>query len=547
MRVYMKNIVTVLLVSLILKDSVAQSHPSSIPRPRLVVGIVVDQMRWDYLYRFYDRYAEKGVFKRLLVQGFSCDNTLIPYIHTVTACGHASMYTGTVPAVHGITGNEWWDRELNDYRYCTNDSSTKTVGSSTAAAGAMSPRNMLVTTICDELKLATNFKSKVIGIAMKDRGGILPAGHSADAAYWYDTKTGNWISSTYYMKELPVWVTSFNAKKWVDSFYAKGWNTLYPVNTYILSTEDNKPYENRMFGNGFPYTLSQLIGKNYNPIIATPHGNTLTTEFAKTIINNEKMGADEFTDFLTISYSSPDYVGHSFGPNSVEEEDVFLRLDKELGEFLDFLDTRIGKNQYLLFLSADHGVANVPGFLNEHKIPAGNVNPLTLFDTLNIVLKGKFGKEDLIASLINCQVVLNTKLIDALNLNKTEIKQWLVQYLLRQPGIMDAMDLETISQTTLTSKIKEMIVNSYYPKHSGDIQLLYSPQWIDGFETGGTTHGVWNPYDAHIPLLWYGWNIKPGKSSREVCITDIAPTLAALLKIQMPSGCTGKVIDEIVK
>lgn len=547
MHVNMKHIVAVLLVSLILKDSLAQSHSSSIQRPRLVVGIVVDQMRWDYLYRFYDRYAEKGVFKRLLGQGFSCDNTMIPYIHTVTACGHASMYTGTVPAIHGITGNEWWDRKLNDYRYCTNDTSEKTVGSSTAAAGAMSPRNMLVTTVCDELKLATNFKSKVIGIALKDRGGILPAGHSADAAYWYDTRTGNWISSTYYMKELPAWVTSFNEKKWVDSFYARGWNTLYPVNTYIQSTEDNKPYENRMFGNGFPYTLSQLIGKNYNPIIATPHGNTLTTEFAKTIIDNEKMGADEFTDFLTISYSSPDYVGHSFGPNSVEEEDVFLRLDKELGEFLDFLDTRIGKNQYLLFLSADHGVANVPGFLAEHKIPAGNLKSLPLFDTLNMILKEKFGKEDLIASVMNYQVVLNTKLIGSLNLDKREIKQWLVQYLLRQPGIMDALDLETIGQTTLTSKIKEMIVNSYYPKHSGDIQLLYSPQWIDGFEKSGTTHGVWNPYDAHIPLLWYGWNIKPGKSSHEVYITDIAPTLAAVLKIQMPSGCTGKVIDEIAK
>ncbi|MGZ8553730.1 MAG: alkaline phosphatase PafA [Chitinophagaceae bacterium] len=543
----MKQYLFTLLILVVSFSSIAQPPQTVIQRPKLVVGIVVDQMRWDYLYRYYDRYAENGAFKRLLRQGFSCENTLIPYIHTVTACGHASMYTGTVPAIHGISGNEWWDKDINDHRYCTEDSSVNTVGSPTAAAGAMSPRNMMVTTVCDELKLATNFKSKVIGIALKDRGGILPAGHSADAAYWYDTKTGNWISSTYYMAELPAWATTFNTMKWVDSFYAKGWNTLYPLNTYIQSTADNKSYENKMFGSGFPYTLSQFAGKNYNPIVATPHGNTLTTDFAKAIIINEKMGADDITDFLAISYSSPDYVGHSFGPNSVEEEDIFLRLDKELGELLDFLDTKIGKNQYLLFLSADHGVANIPGFLNEHKIPGGNIKTQGLFDTLAIKLKDKFGKEDLLAALINYQVILNTKLIDSLNLNKKEITQWLIQYLRRQPGITNALDLETIMQASLNNKVKEMIVNSYYPRRSGEIQLLYSPQWIDGFEKAGTTHGIWNPYDAHIPLLWYGWNIKPGKSNHEVYITDIAPTLAALLKIQMPSGCTGKVIDEIVK
>ncbi|MEP7106651.1 MAG: alkaline phosphatase PafA [Ferruginibacter sp.] len=543
----MKKLSASLLALIIITGVIGQSSPQVVQRPKLVVGIIVDQMRWDYLYRYYDRYAVNGAFKRILREGFSCENTMIPYLHTVTACGHASMYTGTVPAVHGITGNEWWDKEINDYRYCTADASVKVLGSTTATAGAMSPANMLVTSICDELKLATNFKSKVIGIALKDRGGILPAGHAADAAYWYDNKTGNWISSTYYLDELPAWVTNFNAKKWVDSFYESGWNTLYPLNTYTQSTEDNKPYEGRIFGSGFPYTLSQFAGKNYNPIVATPHGNTLTTAFAKAVIINEKFGADNITDFLAISYSTPDYVGHSFGPNSVEEEDVFLRLDKELGEFLDFLDANVGKNQYLLFLSADHGVANVPAFLSEHKIPSGNNKPQSLFDTLQAKLKEKFGKNGLIVNIINYQVVMNEPLIDSLKLDKNEIKQWIVQYLAKQPGIMNALDIETIMQAPLTSKLKEMVVNSYYPKRSGDIQLLYLPQWIDGFEKGGTTHGLWNPYDAHIPLLWYGWNIKPGSGSHEVYITDIAPTLAALLKIQMPSGCTGKVIEEIVK
>ncbi len=543
----MKKFSAWLLSCMIITGSMAQSPLSVVQRPKLVVGIVVDQMRWDYLYRYYDRYAENGAFKRILREGFSCENTMIPYAHTVTACGHASIYTGTVPAVHGITGNDWWDRGVNDYRYCTEDTSAKTVGSITVEAGAMSPRNMLVTSICDELKLATNAKSKVTGIALKDRGGILPSGHSADAAYWYDTKTGNWVSSTYYMKELPVWASALNAKKWVDSFYTAGWKTMYPLNTYLQSTADDMPYENKMFGSGFPYSLSQFAGKNYNPIVATPYGNTLTTEFAKAIVTNEKFGADNITDFLAISYSSPDYVGHSFGPNSVEQEDVFLRLDKEMGELLDFLDAKVGKNQYLLFLTADHGVVNVPAYLAERKIPSGNIKSQPLPDTLNRRLKEKFGKENLVIDIVNYQVVLNTHLIDSLKMNRKEISQWIIHFLEGQPGIVNAFDMETITEAPVMYKIKEMITNSYYTGRSGDIQLLYAPQWIAGFEKGGSTHGVWNPYDSHIPLLWYGWNIKPGKSNQEVSITDIAPTLAALLKIQMPSGSTGKVIAELLK
>ena len=541
----MKKLSLSVLLSFLFSAALAQ-QPVTL-RPKLVVGIVVDQMRWDYLYRYYDKYAETGAFKRLLRQGFSCDNTMIPYIHTVTACGHASIYTGTVPAIHGITGNDWWDKTINDYQYCTGDTLVKTVGSITAAAGAMSPRNLTVTTICDELKLATNFKSKVIGIALKDRGGILPAGHTADAAYWYDTKSGNWISSTYYMKALPAWVNSFNAAKLVDSFYALGWKTLYPINTYTESTADNMVYENRMFGNGFPYGLSQYPGKNYNVVVATPHGNTLTTRFAKAVINNEQMGADNITDFLAISYSTPDYVGHSFGPNSIEAEDIFIRLDKELGEFLDFLDAKIGNNQYLLFLTADHGAAQAPGFLNSYNIPAGHVQLQQLQDTLNIKLKEKFGAADLITVAANYQLVLNTYLVDSLKLNTTEVKQLAIKYALQQPGIKDAVDIATIMQAPLHNRIKEMIVNSYYAGRSGDIQLLYLPQWVDDFEKGGTTHGVWNPYDAHVPLLWYGWNIAPGKLSKEINIIDIAPTLSSLLKIQMPSGCTGKPIAEIIK
>lgn len=518
-----------------------------IERPKLVVGIVVDQMRWDFLYRFYDRYAPNGGFKRLMNMGFNCNNTMIPYVPTYTAPGHSCIYTGSLPAITGITGNEWYDNEKRGYVYCTSDSNANTVGSITAA-GKMSPRNMLTTTICDELKLATNFRSKVIGIALKDRGGILPAGHSANAAYWYDPKVGQWITSTYYMNELPGWVTSFNNQKLVDRYYAQGWKTLYPISSYIQSTSDTNNYEVKTFGKGFPYDLSSLVGKNYNPIIATPYGNTLTSEFAKESIDKEKLGMDSITDFLAISYSSTDYVGHSFGPNSVEIEDTYLRLDAELGSLLDFLDSKVGKNQYLIFLSADHGVAHVPAFMKDNKIPAGNLLVNTMVDSLNMRLKEKFGVENLVIDLINHQVVLNIPAVAAnprLVLN--EIKLWIIQYLLKQEAVMDAFALDQLQNTSLPAIQKEMIANGYYAKRCGQIYVVFKPQWLEGFEKGGTTHGLWNPYDAHIPLLWYGWSVKPGITYRDIYMTDIAATVAALLKIQMPNGSVGKVITELFR
>ncbi len=519
-----------------------------VERPKLVVGIVVDQMRWDFLYRFNERFAANGGFKRMMNNGFNCENTKISYVPSYTACGHAGIYTGSVPAIHGITGNDWYDIEKQDYVYCTADAGADVVGSSNSNAGKMSPKNMLSTTICDELKLATNLKSKVIGIALKDRGGILSAGHSANAAWWYDSKSGQWITSSYYMKQIPPWVTDFNGLKLVDKYYMQGWKTLYPVDTYTQSTRDNNNFEVKPFGNAFPYDLSSLAGKNFNAILATPFGNSLTTQFAKASIENENLGADSIADFLAISYSSTDYIGHSYGPNSIEVEDTYLRLDAELGELLDYLDTKIGKDQYLVFLSADHGAAHVPAFLKENKIPAGNVLVSTMLDAMNKGLEDKFGEPGMVINIINQQVVLNTSLIDNdSKQNIAKIKTWVIQYLLKQEAVQNAFALDDLKNTTLNTTQKSMIANGYYPKRCGHIAIILKPQWIEGFENGGTTHGLWNPYDTHIPLLWYGWKIKKGLTHREVYMTDIAPTLAAMLKIQVPNGSIGTVITELLK
>ncbi|MGB4845721.1 MAG: alkaline phosphatase PafA [Ferruginibacter sp.] len=509
----------------------------NIKRPKLVVGIVVDQMRWDYLYRFYDRYKEDGGFKRLLKQGFNCSNTLIPYAPTITACGHSSIYTGSVPAINGITGNDWFDYDKNDFVYCTQDDSVQTIGSSTDE-GRMSPKNLLTTTFGDELKLATNFNSKVIGIALKDRSAILPAGHNADAAYWYDSKTGDWITSSYYRNNLPQWLKTFNRKRLTDQYYAKEWNTLYPLNTYAQSAFDTR---------GFPRRISQHIGKNNGIIVATPYGNNFSFEMAKAVINGEQLGIDSITDLLTLSLSSPDYIGHAYGPNSVEVEDCFLRLDIELGEFLKFLDKKIGKENYLVFLTADHGAANEPAFLKDYKIPAGNFDNKKITEALSKQLSAAFSQSDLLIGILNYQVYLDRGLMESKKIDKTSVYKTVIDFLLKENTVEQAFALDNIKETTLNTRLKTAIVNGYYPKRSGDIQIILQPQVIDDFLTGGTTHGVWNPYDAHIPLLWYGWGIKPGKTYRETYITDIAATVAAFLNIQMPNGCVGQVIAEIVK
>ncbi|MES2646068.1 MAG: alkaline phosphatase PafA [Bacteroidota bacterium] len=539
----MKGYLVIFFLLISTKGILAQKK---IERPKLVVGIIVDQMRWDYLYRYYDRYDENGGFKRLLSKGFSCENTHIPYAQTVTACGHASIYTGSVPAINGITGNDWYDYDLNKSIYCTGDENTTTVGS-TSENGRMSPKNLLVTTVCDELRLATNFGSKVIGIAIKDRGSVLPAGHSANAAYWYDNANGNWITSSYYMKKLPNWVTDFNDKKLVDQYYNEGWKTMYPPETYLQSDLAAAAKGHNVFGQNskFPFALKQLIGKDYNSIAATPHGNTFTFEMAKAAMQGEQLGKDSITDFLAISLSSPDYIGHTFGPNSIEAEDNFLKLDQSLGQFLNHLDEQLGKDQYLVFLTSDHGVINVPSFLSNKNIPSGNFSAQKLFDELTNSLEEKFRMGGLLTDINNGQLFLNRSQLNKGKPNEKEVSKFIIDYLSSQPYISRAFQLTNLGETPLNATIKERVINGYYPSRSGDIQIIVKPQFIEGFEKSGTTHGSWYPYDSHIPLLWYGWKIKPGKNTRETSMADIAPTLSQLLHIQCPSGNVGKPITEI--
>ena len=517
----------------------------SLARPKLVVGIVVDQMRWDYLYRFYDRYSPDG-FKRMINQGFSCENTFIPYTPTYTAAGHSSVYTGSVPAINGILGNNWYRRDLKRSWYCTEDTSVVSVGSH-SAAGKMSPRNLLVTTITDELRLATNFRSKSIGVSLKDRGSILPAGHAGEA-YWFDNATGGWITSNYYKNELPGWVKTMNDKKLPDQYLNENWNTLYPINTYKQSTADDKAYESHIGGedNTFPHITSAISSNKYESFRQTPGGNRFTVDMAKAAVDGERLGQRGVTDFLAVSFSSTDYIGHAFGPNSIEVEDTYLRLDKDLAGFFKYLDTKVGKGQYLVFLTADHAVAHVPGFLNENNLPGGVFDDAAIRKWLNENAEKKFGVKNAIEQVMNYQLYLNYAVLTENKTDISEFKKWAISELTQHPAIMSSFDLHELSSATLPAKIKSMLTNGFNQKWSGDIQFVFNPGWFDG-GTKGTTHGSWNPYDSHIPLLWYGWKVKQGKTNRETYMTDIAATVAAMLRIQMPSGCIGHAIEEITK
>ncbi len=524
------------------------NNSNTLERPKLVVGIVVDQMRWDYLYRYYNLFSEIG-FKRMITQGFSCDNTLIPYTPTVTAAGHTCIYTGSVPAVHGIVGNIWFDKQENKVVYCADDDSVRTVGASDDA-GQMSPKNCLATTVGDELRIASNFSSKVIGISIKDRAAIFPAGHAANAAYWYDGENGKFITSSYYMNKLPAWVDKFNNRDLPDSFFKLNWNLSLPESVYQqYNGDDVQPYEAQPLGadqKQFPYSLNAFIKKDYERIAATPYGNSLLEAFAENVIVNENMGNNNNTDFLTVSFSSPDYIGHAYGPNSWEQMDDYIKLDSLLENFLSFLDNKVGKGNYVVFLTADHGAANSVGFSKMHKLPGGIFSETSYLNAMNQLLYVTYNATHLIRGIFEYQVELNHDVIDSLKLNEQDVIRTLIKYSQQRKEIAQAFSTSEISNAPVTAKQKEMAQNGHFPQRSGDIQLILKPGYVDG-NGKGTTHGLWNPYDSHIPLLWYGWGIKQGKTNREVYMTDIAPTVSALLHIQMPSGSIGKVIEEVMK
>jgi predicted AlkP superfamily pyrophosphatase or phosphodiesterase len=521
---------------------------SRLERPKLVVGLVVDQMRWDYLYRYYNKYSNDG-FKRLLNTGYSLNNVHIPYVPTVTALGHACIYTGSVPAIHGIAGNDWTDKETGKNVYCTTDDSVKPVGTTNAKVGSHSPKNLWSTTISDELRMATNFQGKVIGVSLKDRASILPAGHTPNGAFWFDDSTGDFITSSWYMNDLPQWIKAFNAQKMPEKLVANGWNTLLPIDQYTESSPDNSAWEG-LLGSAktpvFPYSnLAADYKDKKDNIRYTPFGNTLTLKLAEAAIEGEKLGSDDVVDMLAVNLASTDYAGHKFGPNSIEVEDVYLRLDQDLAQFFNYLDSKVGKGQYTVFLSADHGGAHSVGFLQEHKITTGFFGD-GMEKNMNDKLKEKFGVDKLINAIDNYQIYFDRKLLKEHKLDLDAVRDFTVEEIENDPNDLYAVSVTKVQQSTIPEPIKQRIINGINRQRSGDIQLISHDSMLPPYSKTGTTHSVWNSYDSHIPLIFMGWGIQHGESNKAYFMTDIAPTVSSLLKIQFPSGNIGNPITEVI-
>lgn len=532
----------------VLTINAQKNKNSQLERPKLVVGLVVDQMRWDYLYRFYNKYGNDG-FKRLLNTGYSLNNVHIPYVPTVTALGHTCIYTGSVPAIHGIAGNDWTDKETGQNVYCTTDESVKPVGTANVKVGSHSPKNLWSTTVTDELRLATNFQGKVIGVSLKDRASILPAGHTPNGAFWFDDSTGDFITSTWYMNDLPQWVKTFNSQDLPDKLVANGWNTLLPIDQYTESSPDNSSWEG-LLGSAktptFPYSnLAADYQAKKDNIRYTPFGNTLTLKLAEAAVEGEKLGGDDVVDMLAINLASTDYAGHKFGPNSIEVEDVYLRLDKDLAQFFNYLDSKVGKGQYTVFLSADHGGAHSVGFLQEHKITTGFFGD-GMDKNVNLKLKEKFGVDKLINAVDNYQIYFDRKLLKENNIKLEDVVDFTVKEIESDPSDLYAVPVNKVSESSIPEPIKQRIINGINRQRSGDIQLISHDSMLPPYSKTGTTHSVWNSYDSHIPLIFMGWGIQHGESNKAYFMTDIAPTVSSLLKIQFPSGNVGNPITEVI-
>ena len=476
-------------------------------KPKLVVGIVVDQMRWDYLDRYYDRFTEGG-FRRMIDQGFSCNNCLINYVPTVTAIGHTSVYTGSTPAFHGICGNNFYidGRKVVSCQ----DDSVRAVGSD-ANYGNRSPRNLLATTIGDQLRLHTDFHSRVVGVSYKDRAAIFPAGHSANAAFWLDAKALRFITSTYYMDELPQ--------------YVKRVNDAIKKNKAVQAEGDR-------------------IG--YSPLCGT-----ITTDMAIAALEGEQLGRGDATDMLCISYSQTDVIGHEWGTRGERTDDAYLTLDRDLQRLFQKLDEQVGRGQWVAFLTADHGAAHNWRFMRNHKLPAGPIYTGQIVKLLNEHLANTMGAtRPVVAEEMNFRFFLDHQAVAEQGLDLSQVKAAIVDRLKQVAHIVSAVDCEQLAMAPLPDRLKQQLLRGYFPGRSGDVIAIPEPQYYQWWDTASsthTTHGEWNPYDAHIPCLFVGWNIPHGATSREVHIVDIAPTICQLLHIQQPNCCIGEAITEITK
>jgi predicted AlkP superfamily pyrophosphatase or phosphodiesterase len=516
-------------------------------KPKLVIGIVVDELKYDQLEKLHDRLCENGI-KKLINEGTYFKNASFEYLLTQSAPGHATISTGAEPAFHGITSDDWYVPLRNDQINCTKDISVSPVGGS-FESGLHSPVNLLVSTFSDELKLATGKKAKVFGIGLRESSAIFSAGHAADAAFWFDNITGTWMSSTYYISTLPAWVNDFNAMKYSDSYLNSTWNLFRPVKDYVDCLPDSNSFEagfNKI--NYFPYDLKKIRSKgDYSLLRETPFGNSLTTNFAIKLIQNEHLGKDDVTDYLSICYSATDYIGHRFGPSSVEMADAILRLDDDIKNLLTFLNDSIGKKNVLIYFTAAHGISEIPAVLEENRIPSGYFQQNQALQLLRSYLNAVYGEGNWVKGYSERQIFLNRTLIEDARLSLEDVQKKVARFLVQFTGIEAAYPYYAFEANDFGNGNLRKIINNFSPQRSGDVILILNPGWVEKQSDFVTNNNSPYEYDSHVPLIWYGWTVNRESVTRQVNMTDIAATLSTLCKVPYPNACTGDPMFELFR
>lgn len=540
-------------VSIILFTSVSTSTVAQKTKPKLVVGIVVDQMCYEYLYRYQSKFSDKG-FVKLMNNGTHCRNTQYNYVPTYTGPGHASIYTGTTPSNHGIVANDWYSRSLKKTINCVGDETVSSVGT-TDLGGKKSPKNLKSNTITDQLKL-TYPNSKVISMSIKDRSAILPGGHLSDGTYWFDFSSGNFITSSFFKTDLPDWVKSFNAKKMPDSYLKETWNTYYDIKTYTESGVDDSPYEHLLKGKKtptFPYNLKEMTNNqlDYDLFTHTPFANTYLADFALEALEKERLGLGKETDFLCVSFSSTDILGHAFGPNSIEIEDMYIRLDLEIAKILAELEKKIGKENFVFFITADHAVVPVPQLLIDKHLPGGYLNWKPLYETLKEEVTTQFGV-NFISSRQNSNFYFDRELLKSKNIKLEDAQEFVKSKVKNWENVKSVYTGIELANAGADFEWRDMVRRGYRYQESGDVIYTLEPGFISQWGEApdaykGTTHGSSYNYDTHVPLIWYGANIPSQEILRRINITDITATLVPILQLAKPSSTTGEPILELFK
>jgi predicted AlkP superfamily pyrophosphatase or phosphodiesterase len=541
----------VIAVSLLFCFTVLNLQAQRIPseKPKLIVGITVSGMRFDYLPAYWDKFGEDG-FKRMANTGTYCRNARYDHLITESAVGYATIATGARADAHGIVADYWYERSAGQIRYCVDDMSVRGLAGSDEN-GRTSPSAMLSRTLSDELRISSKFRSKVIGVALDPAAAVLQSGHTASGAYWFNPVHGMWTSSNYYIDSLPGWVVELNGKNYKDIYMEKIWEPLLPIGEYTASMLDNNPHEKGFNGQiTFPYDLRKLSGgkrrSDYALLMHTPFGNTYTKDFAISAIVNEELGLRGVTDWINISFNATKYLSERFTTWSAEVQDMYLRLDRDIAHLLQFLDEHVGLENTLVYLTADQAYADDPGYLAEYRVPAGQFNSRANISLLKSYLNAVYGQGDWVQLYYANQVYLNRRLIEDSRLSLEEVQDRVAGFMIGFSGVSNVIPSYVLERNNFTEGIFHKVQNSYNQKRSGDVIIYLTPGWVEKQNEGGATLPNYH-FEAHVPLIFYGWKVNRATLPERVSPLDIVPTIAYYLELSVPENASGKVITGMVR